>query len=108
MILSSFPHILRQETQYHRGFCHRTCDHDDKNFYSNPEIDKLYIDSQNCRGEERDRILHRAEDIIMEEQAMIPLFGGETTYLLREGVSGLEMNPTGVTLVVTGLKKEVS
>ena len=81
---------------------------DDKNYYSNPEIDKLYIDSQNCRGEERDRILHRAEDIIMEEQAMIPLFGGETTYLLRDGVSGLEMNPTGVTLVVTGLKKEVS
>ena len=43
----------------------------------------------------------------MQDVALIPLFNAETDVLIRDNVSGFQTEPTGVGVVVTGLKKEI-
>ena len=79
--------------------------------YSNPEYDSLY--SLSCNGEyinkpdERNKILHSLEDMIMEDAGTIPIFTSGNTYLIKSYVSGLQTPPTGTGIIVTDLFKKV-
>ena len=77
------------------------------NGYSNSHFDEVYNNTAVCKGEERNSLLHEAEDILMQDVALIPLFNAETDVLIRDNVSGFQTEPTGVGVVVTGLKKEI-
>ncbi len=79
----------------------------ENNLYSGREFRELYDKSQSMSGAERDEMLHRAEEMLMNDIALIPLFGGEQRYMICDGVSGLQVTPTGVEIVVNDLKKEM-
>ena len=77
------------------------------NGYSSDEFSELYSRSITARGAQRDSILHDAETLLMKDIALIPLFSGESCYLVANGVSGLHLSPTGSEPIVTGFKKEM-
>ena len=79
----------------------------ENNLYHGEKFTELYDMTWSLSGAERDEVLHLAEYELMDDAAMIPLFGGEARYVIRGGVSGLQVTPTGVELIITGLKKEV-
>ncbi len=79
----------------------------DNNMYAGSEFRELYDKSGSVSGAERDELLHQAETVLMDDVALIPLFGGEQRYVIRDGVSGLQITPTGVEIIISGLKKEV-
>ena len=81
-----------------------------KNIYSNDEFDGLLDKANeseiiNTPGE-RNKILHQAEDMLMSEAAVIPLFSVEDSILVREGVTGFTETPTSA-YSVKKLDKEV-
>ena len=76
------------------------------NLYFNEQFNELYNKSQSLSGAQRDEILHQLESIILDDAALIPLFNGEQRYLVADGVSGLQVTPTGVEIVISGLRKE--
>ena len=79
--------------------------------YSNPEYDALYQEIQNFTSvhnlSERDDMMHKAEDILMDDAAAIPLFSKGNAYLIRKELTGFQITPTGVGCIVTDLRKEV-
>ena len=77
------------------------------NMYSGREFLDLYNRSRSADGAERDEILHQAEKVLMDDVALIPLFGGETKYIIADGVSGFQITPTGVEMIIKEIKKEV-
>ena len=79
----------------------------DDNMYAGSEFRELYDKSLSASGAERDKILDQAEKQLMDDVALIPLFSGERQYIVGDGVSGLQVTPTGVEMIITGLKKEV-
>lgn len=79
----------------------------DNEQYSGSEFKELYNKSQYAKGAERDEMLHKAEEILMKDVALIPLFGGEAAYLFSDGVSGFQVTPTGAQTVITGVRKEM-
>ena len=76
------------------------------NIYNSAEFDELLDKSQQAEGAERDELLHKAEEHLMRDVALIPLFGGEAVYLQHTGVTGMQVIPTGAEPIITGLKKE--
>ena len=79
--------------------------------YSNDEYDDLILRCDSAEmaknADERNKLLHKAEDILMENAAAIPLFTMGKNYLIHDGVEGFCLSPTGVNFIVTGLSKEV-
>lgn len=79
--------------------------------YDNPEFDELYDKIQSYAvaqdPDTRNRMMHEAEDMLMKDAALIPLFSKGQAYLIRGYVTGFEINPTGDSCILTGLKKEV-
>jgi len=79
--------------------------------YSNPKFDEVFNSCQEGEAitdpDERNRRLHQAEDILMEDVAVIPIFSQGKVYLVSDEVKGLEFVPTGVSMIYTGLTKEV-
>ncbi len=82
-----------------------------KEGYNNPEYDALYEKIQNTIGVqdsfERDELMHKAEDMLMNDAALIPLYTKGDAYLIRKSVQGFQITPTGVGCILTGLSKEV-
>lgn len=82
----------------------------EKNVYSSDEFESLLDKANeseiiNTPGE-RNKILHQAEDLLMSEAAVIPLFSVEDSVLVREGVTGFTEIPTSA-YSVKKLDKEV-
>ena len=77
------------------------------NHYFDRDFLDMYDKSFLTYGEERNLLLHKMEDKLMTDVAMIPLFGAEYNYLIADGVTGFQVNPTGTELVITGLRKEL-
>ena len=79
--------------------------------YNNPEYDALYEQIQSPEVSKdaagRNELMHKAEDMLMDDAALIPLFSKGQTYLIRKGVTGFQVNPTGIGCILTGLRKEV-
>ena len=79
--------------------------------YSNDEYDDLILRCDSAEmsknADERNKLLHKAEDILMENAAAIPIYTMGKNYLIHDGVEGFCLSPTGVNFIVTGLSKEV-
>ena len=79
--------------------------------YANPDFDALYTESTSARmaknPDERNKILHQIEDIIMEDAGTVPIYSEGNTYLIRSNISGFQTPPTGTGIIVKGIKKEV-
>ena len=75
--------------------------------YCGSEFAELVNKCLNAKGAERDEMLHKAEEILMDDIALIPLFGGQATYIFADGVSGFQVSPTGAQTVITGIRKEL-
>ena len=79
--------------------------------FSDPKYDEAYQDCQSddvaTDPDERNKRLHKAEDILMQNVAVIPVFSQGRVCLIADGVEGLQYVPTGVSMILTGLKKEV-
>lgn len=77
--------------------------------YSNPEFDRMYSKIQSARyalhPRKRNVLMHKAEDFLMEDAAVIPIFSDGNKYLIRKGVEGFGFTPTGDSCVVTSLTK---
>ena len=81
-----------------------------KKVYNNPEYDRLMAESGSIESVKnpanRNKLLHQAEDILMEDVGMIPLFFIESNYLIRDGVTNFLMTATS-TIVPAYIEKEV-
>jgi oligopeptide transport system substrate-binding protein len=79
--------------------------------YGNPEYDELYSQIQSARyaqsPDERNELMHEAEDMLMEDAAVIPLYMNGNSYLIDKEVNGFVLSPTGDSWVITSLTKEV-
>ena len=79
--------------------------------YDNQEYDDLYDKIQDPEASKdvatRNELMHKAEDLLMDDAALIPLFSKGESYLIRKGVTGFQVNPTGIGCILTALKKEV-
>ena len=80
--------------------------------YDNPDYDALYdkIQSEEISQDpdKRDELMEQAEDMLMKDMAVIPLFSKGQAYLIKSNVTGFQINPTGIGCILTGLKKEVN
>ena len=76
--------------------------------YDNPDFDRLFLDS-GSEGDtsKRNEMLHEMEDILCKDVAAIPLFSGAESFLVADGVSGMQLYPTGAVVVPVGFEKEV-
>ena len=79
--------------------------------YNNPEYDKI---CERIQGVEfvgntaaRDDMMHKAEDMLMEDAALIPVFTKGNTFLIHDDIKGFQQPPTGIGLVLRSLSKEV-
>lgn len=64
--------------------------------WENPKFIELLNQSALCRdSEERKRILGEAEQILMEQMPLIPVFHFALNYLERPGVEGVALSPIG-------------
>ena len=77
--------------------------------YCNPEYDDLYNTLQSTRyaldPEARNELMHKAEDILMEDVAVIPIYTNGSAYLIHTGVEGYTLTPVGDSCVVSRLRK---
>lgn len=64
--------------------------------WENPKYIDLLKQSGLCKNiEERKRILREAEQILMDQMPLIPLFHFALNYLQKEGISGVALSPMG-------------
>lgn len=81
---------------------------DSNHSYTNEEYDSAYALAGSMEmsknPDERNKVLHKVEDIIMEDAGVIPVYTKGKTYLIREFVSGFQTPPTGVGVIVAGIK----
>ena len=79
--------------------------------YSDPKFDKVYASCQSGEAvsdpDIRNQRLHQAEDILMKNVAVIPVFSQGRVLLVSDDVKGIQYVPTGVCMIFTGLTKEV-
>lgn len=68
--------------------------------YENPEVDRLLTTARAARDEtRRQRLLARAERIVLHDQALIPLYTTRSRLLVADRVTGFRLDPfTGVDL----------
>ena len=79
--------------------------------YDNPVYDEAYDKTCSVEisrdPEERNRLLHQVEDIIMKDAGVIPFYTLGNTYLIRDYISGFQITPTGTGIIISELEKEV-
>ncbi len=77
--------------------------------YSNPEYDALYNTAQTAEyaldKKRRDEMLHKTEDLLMEDVGFIPLYTLGEACLVNPAVKGYQLTPENI-CIVTGLSKE--
>ncbi|WP_188067560.1 glutathione ABC transporter substrate-binding protein [Brevibacillus brevis] len=65
-------------------------------FYSNPEVDKLIDEGRKQKDEEkRKQIYEKAQQIEMDEAAMVPYRFSENLAAIQKGVEGVWISPAG-------------
>ena len=76
--------------------------------YDNPDFDKLFSETgTETDTAKRNEMLHKLEDMLCEDVVCLPLFSTNSAFLIADGVTGMQLYPTGAVVVVTGLSKEV-
>ncbi|WP_330400310.1 peptide ABC transporter substrate-binding protein [Tepidibacter mesophilus] len=64
--------------------------------WKNPEFDKLITDIKKTGDlEKRNEMLHQAEDMIMDNNIVIPIYYYTNPELLRENIKGVKVSPLG-------------
>lgn len=64
--------------------------------YSNPKYDELVLQAREEQDPvKRVELYHKAEDILMEDMPVMPIYYYNTTYLLKPYVKGLHVSPLG-------------
>ncbi|WP_331489688.1 peptide ABC transporter substrate-binding protein [Tepidibacter hydrothermalis] len=64
--------------------------------WKNPEFDKLITDIKKTEdAEKRYQMLHQAQDMIMEDNILIPIYYYTNAELLRENIKGVKVSPLG-------------
>ncbi|WP_319023196.1 peptide ABC transporter substrate-binding protein [Tepidibacter hydrothermalis] len=64
--------------------------------WKNPEFDKLITDIKKTEDlEKRDKMLHQAEDMLMDESIVIPIYYYTNPELLKENIKGVKVSPLG-------------
>ena len=75
--------------------------------YNNTEYDDLYKQTMSPEmardPASRNKLLHKLEDIVMEDAGIIPIFSKGENYMIRESVEGFLLTPNGSEYIVTGL-----
>ena len=61
-------------------------------FFSDPAFDALMVDAGQAHGEERLGLLRRAEERLLEQHVIIPLYFYVSRHLVKPGVGGFEDN----------------
>ncbi len=71
----------------------------DDGHYSNPQYDKLLQEAQlELDSDKRLDYLHKAEDCIMNDMAVIPLFSQGESWIISNRIEGLDINFSGILL----------
>ncbi|WP_330665116.1 peptide ABC transporter substrate-binding protein [Tepidibacter sp.] len=64
--------------------------------WKNPEFDKLITDIKKTEDlEKRNEMLHKAQDMIMDDNIMIPVYYYTNPELLKENIKGVKVSPLG-------------
>lgn len=64
--------------------------------YDNPEFDKLIAEAKTQTDvEKRMELMHKAEDILMKDAAIAPLYFYTQSYMLKPNIQGLYYTPLG-------------
>ena len=64
--------------------------------WKNPEFDKLITDIKKTQDlEKRDKMLHQAEDMIMDENIVIPIYYYTNPEILKENIKNVRVSPFG-------------
>ena len=75
--------------------------------YNNPDYDAVYKQTMSSEmakdAGERNKLLHKLEDMVMEDAGIIPIFSKGENFMIREGVDGFLLTPHGDDYIVTGL-----
>lgn len=65
--------------------------------YNNPEYDTALKEAENAATtEERYAALHKAEDIIFADHAVVPLYNTISCHLVQNNITGVETTPTQI------------
>lgn len=64
--------------------------------YNNPKYDKLVADAKaEIDTKKRTEMLHQAEDILMEDMPIVPLYYDTKTFGIKDYVKGVRVSPLG-------------
>ncbi len=75
--------------------------------YNNPKYDALLKQAENAKSpQERWDLLHKAEELLMEDTPVAGLFQVGGASLVRKGVTGIEAHSSGVPYLYKNLTKE--
>jgi ABC-type oligopeptide transport system substrate-binding subunit len=64
--------------------------------YSNEDLDALLAEARSVGGPERVELLRRANQILIDDAAVIPLYHPRGYTLARPGIGGIEVTPMGI------------
>ncbi len=78
--------------------------------YRNPEYDEMYALVQSeeyaLEPEKRDKQMYKAEEFLIEDMGIIPLYTQGRAVLVKENVTGYHLSSVGSRCVVSTLRKE--
>ena len=75
--------------------------------YTNPEFDRLLHEAAyELDAEKRFGLLHQAEDVIMEDLGVIPVYAMGTSFLISDRVKGIVLHFSGTLLQFSFAEKE--
>ena len=83
------------------SFLYEFQSHEFKNYaeYENPEYDALYAQLLQDSSDSRMELVHRAEDMIMNDVAAVPLFMRNRSFITNDGLNGYYHDITGCTVL---------
>ncbi|MBO4395502.1 MAG: peptide ABC transporter substrate-binding protein [Eubacterium sp.] len=77
--------------------------------YSNPTVDELLekcnTSEMVSNPDERNKTLHRIEDILMEDAVEVPVYSDEVCYLVTPEYAGFDLTPTSSGIVIESLER---
>ena len=77
--------------------------------YSNPAVDELLEKSNTSEivgnPDERNKILHKTEDLLMEDSACIPLYSDQVCYLVNSEYPYFDLTPTSCGFTIDSLER---
>jgi ABC-type transport system substrate-binding protein len=64
--------------------------------YANPELEDLLDEGRTLKGEERAEVFALANQLLVDDVAVIPLYHPVGYTLIRDGIEGVEITPMGI------------